>query len=138
LTLAAAAVVALALAVLALWLALLGELGDERGELFDLEAQGVGPATLRRQFRVRAAVLTLTAVVGGAVLGLILSRVVVALVRLSATGTTPVPPLLYQPAWALDAIGLAALVVAVAAAVELATRRAFRGDEPGRASWSLE
>src|SRR5207249_12048211 len=42
LTLDGAALAAIVLAVLALWLALAGDLGDERGELLDLEAQGVG------------------------------------------------------------------------------------------------
>ena len=41
----------------AFWLALVNELNDERGELFDLEAQGVAPAVLRMQFRLRAIVL---------------------------------------------------------------------------------
>ena len=138
LTLAAAALVAVAFAVLALWLALANELGDGRGELLDLEAQGVGPRTLRSQFRARAAVLTAVALAGGGALGLLLSRVVIALVSVSAEGTTPDPPLRYEPAWALDAIGLAAVVVAAAVVVELTTRRAFRGEPPGRPSWSLE
>jgi ABC-type antimicrobial peptide transport system permease subunit len=138
LTLAAAALAAVALAVLALWLALAGELGDERGELFDLEAQGVGPETLQRQFRVRAAVLTATALAGGGALGMLLSKLIVALLKLSAAGTTPEPPLRFEPAWGLDAIGLAAIVIAAATVIELTTRRAFRGDSPGRPAWSLE
>jgi hypothetical protein len=138
LTLAAAALVAVALAVVALWLALAGELADERGELLDLEAQGVAPETLRRQFRLRAAALTAAALAGGIVLGLILSRLIVALVRLSAGGTTPEPPLRFEAAWTVDAIGLAAVVLAAAVVVELTTRRAFRGESAGRPSWSLE
>ena len=138
LTLAAAALVAAAFAVLALWLALANELGDSRGELLDLEAQGVGPRTLRRQFRVRAAVLTSAALTGGGALGLLLSRLVLALVRISAAGTTPEPPLRFEPAWTLDAIGLALFVVAASVVVELTTRRALRGESPGRPSWSLE
>jgi hypothetical protein len=138
LTLEAAALLAVALAVLALWLALAGELGDERGELLDLEAQGVGPDTLRRQFRARSAVLVATALAGGAALGLLLSRLAVALVMLSAGGTTPEPPLRFEPAWTLDLIGLAGVAAAAAVAVELTTRHAFRGDTPGRPSWSLE
>ncbi len=111
LTLAAAALVALVLAVLALWLALSDELGDERGELLDLEAQGVGPETLRRQFRLRAAMLTATALVGGACLGVLLSRLVLALVRLSAGAATPEPPLRFDPAWSLETIALVAVAV---------------------------
>ena len=138
LTLAAAGILALAFAVLALWLALANELGDGRSELLDLEAQGVGPGTLRRQFRARAAVLTAAALGGGAALGLLLSRLVLALVRVSAGGLSPEPPLRFEPAWTLDAIGLAAVVLATSAVVELTTRRALRGESPGRPSWSLE
>jgi hypothetical protein len=138
LTLEGATLAAVVLAVLALWLALTGELGDERGELLDLEAQGVGPETLRNQFRLRAALLAATAIVGGGALGLLLSRLVVGLVRLSAAGTTPEPPLRLEPAWVLDGAGLFVVVLVAAVAVELTTRRAFRGDTPGRPSWSLE
>ncbi len=138
LALAAAAVVALLLAAVGFWLALVSDLRDERGELFDLEAQGVSPDTLRRQFRLRAVALVGLGTLGGAVLGLLLSRLVVALVRVSAATEVPQPPLRFEPAWAVAAGGLGMLVVAAAAAVELTTRRAFRGDAPARASWSLE
>jgi hypothetical protein len=138
LTLAAAALVALVLAVLALWLALSDELGDERGELLDLEAQGVAPQTLRHQFRLRAALLTATALVGGVCLGVLLSRLVLALVRLSAQGATPEPPLRFDPSWSLEAAALLAVAVCSAAVVEVTTRRAFRGEAPGRPSWSIE
>jgi hypothetical protein len=137
-TLGAAAAVALALAVIGLWVALVSDLRDERGELFDLEAQGVSPATLRRQFRLRAAALVALGVLGGAVLGLVLSRLVVALVRVSGATETPNPPLRLEPAWLLSGGGIAVLVLAAAAVVELATRRAFRGDNPEHAAWSLE
>jgi hypothetical protein len=83
-------------------------------------------------------VLGVTALVGGGALGLLLSRLVVTLVRLSAGGTTPEPPLLFEPGWTLVALGLAAVAFAAAVAVALATWRAFRGDAPGRPSWSLE
>jgi hypothetical protein len=138
LTLGAAAVIALALAAVGFWLALVSDLRDERGELFDLEAQGVSPSTLRRQFRLRAALLLALGGVGGVALGLFLSRLVVALVRVSAVTESPQPPLRLEPAWVPAGAGLAALLVAVAVVVELTTRRAFRGDTPARGSWSLE
>ena len=124
--------------MLALWLALAGELADERGELADLEAQGVPPATLRAAFRLRAVALVAVAIAGGAALGLVVSRLAVTLIRLTAGGTAPEPPLRFEPAWTLGALGLAAFVAAAAVVVELTSRHAFRGDSPGRPSWSLE
>jgi hypothetical protein len=138
LTLGVAALAALALAAIGLWLALVSELRDERGELFDLEAQGVSPDTLRTQFRLRTAILVALGVLGGALLGLLLSRLVVTLVRVSAAAESAQPPLRFEPAWAAAAAGLGALAVAVALIVELTARRTFRGDTPERATWSLE
>jgi hypothetical protein len=138
LTLGVAALAALALAAIGLWLALVSELRDERGELFDLEAQGVSPDTLRRQFRIRTAILVALGALGGALLGLLLSRLVVALVRVSAAAESPRPPLRFEPAWVAAAAGLGALVAAAALIVELTARRTFRGDSPERAVWSLE
>ena len=133
-----AAVLALALALLGLWIALVSELRDERGELFDLEAQGVSPRILRRQLRARAALLLGFALVAGTALGWVLSRLVVAVVKSSA-GTAPAePPLQLQLGWGLALGAVAVLVVAAALAVELTTRRAFGGAAPERSSWSLE
>lgn len=138
LTLGVAALAALALAAIGLWLALVSELRDERGELFDLEAQGVSPDTLRSQFRLRTAILVALGALGGALLGLLLSRLVVTLVRVSAAAERAQPPLRFEPAWVAAAAGLGALVVAAALIVELTARRTFRGDTPERATWSLE
>jgi hypothetical protein len=138
LTLGAAAVVALALAAIGFWLSLLSQLRDERGELFDLEAQGAAPSMLRTQIRLRSAVLVALGAIGGALLGLVLSRLVVALVRVSAVSEQPEPPLRLEADWVAAAAGLGLLLVAAALVVELTTRSAFRGDSPARASWSLE
>jgi hypothetical protein len=138
LSLAAAALVSLLLAVTGFWIALLSELRDERGELFDLEAQGVSPGALRRQFRIRAAGLLLAGVLGGCALGLFLSRLVVSVVHVSGSTAPPEPPLRLDVPWPLILVGVAVLVIGLAAVVELTTRHAFRADAPERASWSLE
>src|SRR5262249_18686623 len=138
LSLAAAALAALVLAVIGFWVAILSELRDERGELFDLEAQGVDPATLTRQMRLRAAVLVALGVVGGCVLGLVLSRLVVAVIRVSGTTVPAEPPLRLDLAWQLVLIGLVGVIAALAIVVELTSRSAFSADTPERASWSLE
>ena len=126
------------LAAVGFWLALVSELNDERGELFDLEAQGVSPDTLRMQFRLRAIVLVGLGALGGAALGLVLSRLVVSLVRISAATEAPEPPLRLESTWALAAAGLGVLVVVVAVVVELTTRRAFVGETPARPSGGFE
>ena len=136
--LAVAAVLALGLAVLGLWIALVSELRDERGELFDLEAQGVPPRVLRAQFRVRAGLLVGVALAAGVVLGWALSRLVVSVVQVSAGAAPPNPPLRLDLDWGPAAVALACLLAAVAFAVEVTTRRAFGGPAPERSSWSLE
>jgi hypothetical protein len=72
------------------------------------------------------------------VLGVLLSRLVVSVVRISGTTAPPEPPLRLDAPWQLILIGLLAVILALAAIVELVTRHAFRGDTPERASWSLE
>jgi ABC-type antimicrobial peptide transport system permease subunit len=131
-TLATAAILTLVLAAVGFGVALTSELRDERDELFDLEAQGVAPSTLRQQFRVRAVVLVLLGALGGAAVGFLLSRLVVAVVRVSAATSSPDPPLRLEPSWLLAGAGLAVLVVALAGVVELTTRTAFRGEVPRR------
>ena len=54
LTLAGTAAVALLLALVGLLLGVVGDVRDDRGELFDLEAQGAAPATIRAHLRLRA------------------------------------------------------------------------------------
>jgi len=127
-TLAAGALLALALALCGLWLTVLGEVADERGELHDLEAQGATPGQLRGQLRLRAAILGTLGIAGGILLGLLLTREVVRLVSVSASGTAPVPPLAGNPGWLAAGAGLCVLVLAGALLVELTVRRAFRRD----------
>jgi FtsX-like permease family len=127
------ALVALVLAVWGLWLTLLGDIADERGELYDLEAQGASPADLRNQLRLRVAVLATLGLAGGAVLGFVLTREIVRLLQVSASGEAPIPPLVSETGWAVAAAGLVALVVAVGVLVELTVRRAFRESSPATA-----
>ena len=138
LALSAAAIVALALAALGFLVTLLSDLRDERGEFFDLEAQGVTPVVLRRQFQLRSLALIALGACGGILLGLVLFRLVVALIQVSAGVGTPEPPLRLAPAWGLSAAVGALVLACLAGVVELTTLRAFRDDVPRRATWSLE
>ena len=132
LALAVAAATALALALAGILLTVLGDLRDEQGELFDLEAQGASPSLLRRIVRLRALTVAAAGLVAGALAGVALAAVVTDLVGLTARATAAEPPLVLDVD-ALVVVGAAALYVAAAAAlVLLATRRAFTGSAPGR------
>ena len=131
-TLAAGAAAALALALAGILLGLVSDLRDERGELFDLEAQGAEPRTLRHHLRLRAGLVAASGLVGGLALGAVLTALIVALVTLTAGAGRAEPPLLLAADWPVLALGLLAYAAIGAVAVVLATRRAFRADVAGR------
>jgi hypothetical protein len=132
LTLAATALVALLLALVGLLLAVVGDVRDERGELFDLEAQGASPATIRAHLRVRALLVAAFGVAGGIVLGTVLSALVLSLVSVTASAAEPEPPLRLSLDLPLI-LGAAALYV-VAAIVLVGAATALRGRAPSRAA----
>ena len=131
-TLAGAAIVALVLALVGLLLGVVSDVRDERGELFDLEAQGARPATLRTHLRLRSAFVAVVGALGGIALGAVLAALIVALVTLTAAAGSPEPPLVLSVDWAAILVGLAAFAAGAALLVVVATRRAFRGDVAGR------
>lgn len=132
LTLAAAALAALALALVGLLLVVVSDLRDERGELFDLEAQGAAPATLRRHIRLRTIFVAVFGLLGGIVTGIVLAALVVALVTLTAAAGSTELPLLLGIDWPVVLLGLLLYVAIAAAVVSAATHRAFRADVAGR------
>ncbi len=127
-----AALTAIVLALLGLVLGAVSERRDEAAELFDLEAQGVAPASLRRQLRLRASLAGLAGAVGGVATGLLLSLLVVRFVELTANATAPEPPLQLAPDWPLIALAALAVALAAIACVAAATWHAFRGRVPAR------
>ena len=130
--LAVAAAVALLLALAGILLTVVGDLRDERGELFDLEAQGASPSLLRRIVRLRAASVAVAGLVAGALTGVALAAVVTDLVGLTARATAAEPPLVLAVD-VLAVLAAAAIYVVVAAALVLwVTRRAFTEPVPGR------
>jgi hypothetical protein len=136
--LGAAGLVALVVAVLGFWVGVASELHDEKSDFFDLEAQGLPPADMRRQLRVRGVLLLVVGFAGGLVLAFLLSRLVVSLIRVSGTTGVPEPPLRLDPDWLVAGLGVAALMLAALLVAEAASLAAFRGSRPERASWSLE
>ncbi|TMK70999.1 MAG: FtsX-like permease family protein [Actinobacteria bacterium] len=132
LTLIGAALAALGLALVGLLLGVVADVRDERGELFDLEAQGAEPSTLRAQLRLRSGFVAGFGLVGGIVTGAILAILIVALVTLTAGAISPQPPLLLGVDWPVLLLGFVAYAALAAVVVGVATRRAFRSDVAGR------
>lgn len=133
LALVVAALVALGLALAGILLTVVGDLRDERGELFDLEAEGASPSLLRKIVRLRALTVALAGLLAGALTGLALAAVVTDLVALTARATAAEPPLRLDVDWTVVLAALAAYALAAAALVGLATRNAFpAAGAPGR------
>ncbi len=121
-TLMAAALIAVALGAIALVLAMVSDLRDERRYTADLSLQGVSTGTLRSHMWQRGALIVATGIAGGLILGTILSTLVVRLVRVAADTRTPVPPLAYAAGWPTILVGLIAFSVIAAGAVTFVTR----------------
>jgi hypothetical protein len=132
LALAVAAAVALGLALAGILLTVLGDLRDERGELFDLEAQGASPSLLRRIVRMRALTVAAAGLVAGALTGVALAAVVTDLVGLTSRATASEPPLVLDVDVLVVLAAAALYVLAAGALVLLATRRAFSAPAAGR------
>lgn len=132
LALAAGAIVGLALALVGIVLLAASDVRDERGELFDLEAQGAAPRLLRRHLRLRATLVAAGGLAGGLLLGAMLLALIVSLVTLTASAGAAEPPLLLAIDWRVILIGLVLYAAVAAAALAVVTRQAFRGDVAGR------
>ena len=124
-TLLVAALLALAFALLGVLLATSAAMRDERAELLELEAQGVDPRVLRRCLCLRAAVVAVAGLLAGAVVGAVLAPVVIDLVRVSANGSTPLPPLVQAFDAGAAAIGAASFIGAAAILIGGVTRGWF-------------
>jgi hypothetical protein len=107
-----AAIAGLALSIGGLVLGAVTDLRDERGELADLEAQGVAPSSLRWHALARTAWLAIGGAIAGLAAGILLAAVATGALAVDAEGRVPIPPLLVvlPP---LPIIGVVAGVVAV-------------------------
>jgi hypothetical protein len=122
------AVVALVLAALGLALAVRADLRDDRGEHFDLEAQGAAPALLERVVRARAATVSAAGLIGGIATGLALLLLVTRVVTVTSRGGDAEPPLALVIDPVLVVAGVLVYAAAAALLVGAATRRAFSGE----------
>jgi hypothetical protein len=123
LTLLAAAIVALGLALVGVLLGVVSDVRDERGDLDDLEEQGARPALLRRVVRLRSLVVVGVGLVGGLATAALLGALVVDLVAVTADARATDLPLHATVAWPVLAIALGGGALAAAALVTAASRR---------------
>jgi hypothetical protein len=112
------------LALLGLWLLLAADVRDERGELFDLEAQGAGPGLLRRHLRLRGGLVATLGLAGGLGAAAALAALVVAIVTVTANAAAGEPPLVLH----LDLLTLLAVCGAYAAGAAALIWGATRGE----------
>jgi hypothetical protein len=124
-TLLVGAVAGLGLALAGMLLAALAELRDERGELADLEEQGLAPGALQRLTVFRSMLVLVVAIVAGLALGLALTWFGTAAVAVGLTDEPPVPPLVAVMPWGTAALLAGLLVVAVGGGTLLLGIRRF-------------
>src|SRR5207248_128805 len=82
------------------------DIRDERGELFDLEAQGAEPRTLRTHLRLRTAFVAVVGALGVIATGAVLAALIIALVTLTAGAGASQPPLVLAVDWPIVLLGL--------------------------------
>jgi hypothetical protein len=125
-TLAAGALLALALAILGMLVAMLGP-GRDRALERDLLSQGLGPRALARDLRLRAGAVGLLGVLSGLGVALALTGVAVAAVRSGAGLDLPRPPLRTVLPWAGLFAWAVIVLLGATLAVWLATVTRDRG-----------
>ena len=115
------ALMALLVAVVALILLVVAERRESAAQMYAWESDGVSPTTLRWTLFLAAVAVVAVAVPGGVLIGAVLSRITTALVRVTAVGTDPVPPLTLaiSPLWTAAAVG-GGMVAGLAACAVLA------------------
>lgn len=89
----AAAAAGLVLSVGGVLLGAVTDLRDERGELADLEAQGLSPANLRWHALAKTSWLAGGGAMAGLLVGIALTVAVTSALAIGATGAEPIPPL---------------------------------------------
>ena len=123
--LAIGAIAGLVLSLIGVLLAAASELRDERGELWELEAQGTTPRSLISLVVLRTVAMCAIGTVTGIVLGLELGWFVASSVGVDGEGAVPVPPLVLVAPWAFI-VGIAVgLLLLIGVAVYALTRRHF-------------
>jgi hypothetical protein len=126
LLLAAGALAGLALTLLGVALAATTELRRRRGELLDLEAQGMEPRALAAFVRLRILLVSAVGACVALAAGIVLSLLVVETVRIALGDSSPDPPLVLDLDWPLLLASCAGVVAAVALVAEGVARLELR------------
>lgn len=119
------ALAGLGLSLAGIVLAASARLRDERGDLGELEEQGLAPAALEMLTVLQTIVLAIAGIVVGSVVGLGLGWLAAASLAVTPNGAEPVPPLIPVAPWlTIGALALGVVVV-LGLAVWLLARRHF-------------
>lgn len=119
------AIAGLLLSLVGVLLATASELRDERGELWELEAQGTTPGALVRLVVLRTISMCALGTITGIAMGVALGWFVATSVGVGAEGGIPDPPLRLVAPWELIAAAAATLLLVIGGAAYLLTRRHF-------------
>ena len=123
--LAIGAIAGLVLSLMGVLLATASELRDERGELWELEAQGTTPRALLSLVVLRTVAMCVFGSVTGIVAGIGLGWFVASSVGVGGEGQGAVPPLVLVIPWPIVVAIATALLVVIGAAVSVLGRRHF-------------
>jgi hypothetical protein len=115
----------LLLSIIGVLLAAAAELRDERGELYELEAQGSTPRSLMGLVVLRTVALCAVGAATGVVIGIGLGWFVASSIGVGGEGATPVPALVPEAPWVPIVAIAAALLIVIGVAVTILTRRHF-------------
>jgi hypothetical protein len=120
----AVAIAAAVLAVTGFCVSIAADVRQRRAETALLAALGVPPRTAAGQLCLEKLMLSVPSALAGLVLGVVLAELLVPAITLSATATTPVPPVLVEFGWSQTLpLALAVAVLPVLAAALTIARR---------------
>lgn len=129
--LAIGAIAGLVLSFIGVLLATSSELRDERGELWELEAQGTTPRALVSLVVLRTIAMCAVGSLTGILVGVGLGWFVASSVGVGGEGAVAVPPLVFVAPWGLVTVIALGLLAVIGVAVYLLTRRHFARESLG-------
>ena len=123
--LAVGAIAGLLLSFVGVLLAMAADLRDERGELWELEAQGTTPRALTFLVVLRTIAMCLVGAVAGVAMGIGLGWFMAVSVGVGADAAAPIPPLTLVAPWGIVLAIPLGLLILIALSVYVLARRHF-------------